>query len=238
MVKPVAVVTGGNGGIGSAVVRSLAQGQFRTAVLYVNDADTANTLAEEVGGIAIRADLRSEVEVIGAVERVRAELGPVDVLVNNAGIQERVPFLEMSASQFDNMISSNLRSAFLLMRAVVPEMAKRRTGKVINISSQTALIGRSEMAHYAAAKAGLIAMSKSIARELAPHGVLVNVVAPGAITSGPSLSASEDRMSYMASIPLRRFGTPDEVAETVLFLAHGGNYYTGWVFSMNGGEVM
>lgn len=237
--KGTAVVTGGNGGIGSAIVRALAASGFRVAIFYYDNEASAHALAEEVSGKAIYADLTDEQSIQSAVEMTSQHFGAtVTVLVNNAGIQERVPFLDMSVAQFDGMISANLRSAFLMIRSFAPQMVEAGHGKIINITSQTALIGRSEMAHYTAAKGGLISLTKSLARELAPHGVLVNAVAPGPITSGPRLSGDEERNAYMASIPLQRFGTPEEVAETVRFLADGGNYYTGQILSPSGGEVM
>jgi len=238
MTRPTAVVTGGNGGIGSAIVRSLADAGFRTAVFYVQDEVSAQKLAKEVNGTAYYADLTVAASVKSAITAVLADFGEVSVLVNNAGIQERVAFLDMTIEQFDNTIAANLRSAFLMIHGIVPSMVARRSGKIINITSQTAIIGRSEMVHYTASKGGLISLTKSLARELAPQGILVNAVAPGPITTGPRLSGEGERSAYMSSIPLQRFGTPEEVAETVRFLATGGNYYTGQVLSPSGGEVM
>lgn len=158
--------------------------------------------------------------------------------MNNAGIQERVPFVEMTVEQFDSMMTVNTRGPFLMTRAIVADMVAEKYGKIINIASQTALLGRAEMVHYTASKGALIAMTKSLARELAPHGILVNCVAPGPVTSGPALSSSSERDTYMSTIPLKRFARPEEVADTVRFLALDGNYFRGQVLSPNGGEVM
>jgi len=238
MNQPLAVVTGGNTGIGKATAVTLAKAGFRLAILYAEDPFGAEALAANVGGMAIEVDLREEASVRAAVESIHKDLGRVQILVNNAGIQERVPFLEMTVEQFDRMMTVNTRGPFLMTRAIVPDMVAEKYGKIINIASQTALLGRAEMVHYTASKGALIAMTKSLARELAPHGILVNCVAPGPVISGPALSSPSERDTYMSTIPLKRFARPEEVADTIRFLALEGDYFTGQVLSPNGGEVM
>ncbi|WDL98599.1 SDR family NAD(P)-dependent oxidoreductase [Alicyclobacillus sp. ALC3] len=236
--RPVAVVTGGNTGIGKAVSQALADAGYLVAICFGTDEAGAQALASELRGCAIPVDVTSEQSVQNAALRVLREFGTPQVLVNNAGIQERVPFVELTVEQFDRMMAVNTRGAFLMTKALVPAMMEAQRGKIINISSQTALVGRSEMVHYTASKGALIAMTKSLARELAPYGILVNCVAPGPVTSGPALASAAERSAYASSLPLQRFATPEEVADTVRFLAVGGEYYTGQVLSPNGGEVM
>ncbi|WP_054970031.1 SDR family NAD(P)-dependent oxidoreductase [Alicyclobacillus ferrooxydans] len=238
MTKPVAVVTGGNTGIGRAVSVALAEAGFHVGICYVTEEQAAKDLACEISGVAVYVDVSDEASVKDGVRQIQEQLGSPEVLVNNAGIQERVPFLEMTTEQFDRMLAVNTRGAFLMMKAVVPAMMNGQCGRIINIASQTALLGRSEMVHYTASKGALISMTKSLARELAPYGILVNCVAPGPVTSGPALSSVKERTAYMASIPLQRFAAPEEVADTVRFLAVSGDYFTGQVLSPNGGEVM
>jgi len=167
-------------------------------------------------------------------------LGPVEVLVNNAGIGNHRRFIDMTEDEWDEMIAINLKSVFNTCRVVAPLMIRAGHGKIINVASELGLIGAVSMTHYSASKGGVIAFSKALARELSPAGVHVNVVAPGPIET-PLLTDYPEEFNdvTLAAIPLGRWGRPDDVAATVEFVAsRAADYYAGWVFSPNGGVVM
>ena len=173
------------------------------------------------------------------VTRVTRDLGPIDVLVNNAGVSSNARIADLAVEEFDRVLAVNLRGTFLCCRAVCPAMARRGSGTVVNVASELGLTGGIGFAHYCASKGGVIAMSKALARELAPD-VRVNVVAPGPTETEMLMSkAVEYNPEKLEAIPLRRWGRPDDIAATICFLASpDASYYTGWVLSPNGGTVM
>lgn len=241
----VALVTGAGSGIGRAVAEKLASDGDS---VVVNDIDGA--VADEViegimnsGGRAVAAP--GDVSDVGAVQEVmakaREELGAPEILVNNAGFLQPAPFVELSVEDFDRMIAVHLRGTFLCTRAVMPEMLERGHGVVVNIASQLGQIGAETLSHYAAANAGIIGLTKSLAREVSAQGVRVNAVAPGPINTELVFDnlPQEWRENKAAELPLGRFGEPNEVAETVAFLASdAAALYVGQTLGPNSGDVM
>jgi NAD(P)-dependent dehydrogenase (short-subunit alcohol dehydrogenase family) len=244
-----ALVTGAGSGIGQAVALELARQGVKVAAADVNvvAAETTAKRAREAGAdaVPVAMDVSRSAEVRDGVATVEAALGPVDYLVNVAGIFEDTPAIEISDEQWARMLAVHLTGTFYCCRAVVPGMIARRAGAIVNTSSLHALRGQANAAHYAAAKAGIIGFTKSLAREVAPRGVRVNAVAPGPIdtplwragATGPALEAR--RRDRVGVIPLGRLGEAAEVADAVLFLlSPASRYATGQVISVNGGELM
>ena len=240
----VSLVTGAGSGIGRAIAEKLAQGGER---VVVNDLD-AKSAEEVVAGIgqsrgeaaAAPGDVSDPEAVRGMVERAREAFGPVEILVNNAGYGQQKPFVELTVEDFDRMIGVHLRGTFLCTSAVLPGMLAAGRGVIVNVASQLGQIGGVELCHYSAAKAGIIGLTKSLAREVSAQGVRVNAVAPGPINTELVLGLSEEwRRNKAADLPLGRFGEPWEVAETVAFLASdGAALYVGQTLGPNSGDVM
>lgn len=238
-----AVVTGGAGGIGAAIAWRLAAAGARVMI-----ADLAGERAERSAerlrkdGCQVRArgtDVADEADV-EELFHAAGETQPVSLLVNCAGHVHQAPFEELGPDEFDRMIAVHLRGTFLCCRRAVPAMLGAGEGVIINIASQLGQSGGRELAHYAAAKAGVIGLTKSMARELSGRGVRVNAVAPGPIDTDLVKNLSDDwRRAKMAELPLGRFGQPEEVAETVAFLASpAGAIYVGQTLGPNSGDVM
>ena len=240
----VALVTGAGSGIGRAIAEKLAKDGERVVVNDLREASANEVVAgiEQAGGEAASApgDV-SDPEAVGRiVEAARESFGPVDILVNNAGYGQQKPFVDLTVEDFDRMIGVHLRGTFLCTSAVLPEMLSRGRGVIVNVASQLGQIGGVELCHYSAAKAGIIGLTKSLAREVSAQGVRVNAVAPGPINTDLVLGLSEEwRQNKAAELPLGRFGEPWEVAETVSFLASdGAALYVGQTLGPNSGDVM
>ena len=237
----VALVTGGSRGIGRAIAGALHDQGARVAVLG-RDLARAEATAAELGdrAMAVAADVGRADEAAKAVEAVEQQLGPVDILVNNAGLTRDGLLARMSEADWDAVLDANLKGAFLLMKAVTRGMMKRRWGRIINITSVVGLTGNPGQANYAASKAGLIGLTKSVARELASRNVLVNAVAPGFIDTDMTRALTDQqREALQAQIPLGRLGDSEDVAGAVLFLASDlAQYITGQVLVVDGGMVM
>jgi 3-oxoacyl-[acyl-carrier protein] reductase len=244
----VALVTGGSSGIGAATAAVLAEQGAAVAVNYHRNEAGAERVRQQVvaaGGRAItaQADVTRAADVRALVERTVAGLGPVDILVNNAGsLVGRMKLLELTEERFDEVIALNLKSAFLCAQAIAASMIERGGGAIINVTS---IAGRNGGApgslHYSAAKGGLITMTKTLAKELSPHGVRVNAVAPGVIETPfhEQFSTPEMMKAYAAGIPLGRVGTPEETAAVIAFLASGAaGYLSGETVEVNGGMLM
>jgi 3-oxoacyl-[acyl-carrier protein] reductase len=242
----VAVVTGAASGIGRATAIALAAAGAAVVVNHLlAQADAAAGVVEVIaaaGGraVALSADLRRSAEVHALVAAAEAALGPIDVWVNNAGVIDDRPFLATDEADWDRLIEADLKTAFLGCRAVLPGMAARGRGVIVNLASDLGLLGRGEFAAYCAAKAGVIGLTKSLAREFAPR-IRVNAVAPGPVATA-MLSTEHMSPAWIEKeldIPQHRFAAPEEIAATVLFLASDwSGFYTGQVLGPNGGSVM
>lgn len=235
-----ALVTGGAGGIGGAIASHLAAAGAR--VVLADQNDSVNEAVERTGAVgAVVFDVTDEAQVVRGVEEAIGLLGQIDILVNSHGKLTESHIIDMPLSMWNETLEIDLTSLFTLCRAVLPGMLERRSGRIINVASQLALKGGIGMAHYAAAKAGVIAMTKSLALEVSSQGVLVNAVAPGPIQTALLAGISEDWKAVKSKeLPLGRFGTVDEVAPTVVLLASdpGGNLYVGQTLGPNSGDVM
>lgn len=238
-----AVVTGGASGIGRAVALRLARDGVNVAVFDLNLAD-AQEAARAIVALGRRA-LAAEVDVTRAtsvqagVDRVHAELGPVHILVNNAGIGEMIALTEMSEAQWDRMIAVHLKGTFLCTRAIVDDMLAAGWGRIVNMASTAGLSGAPRFTHYAAAKAGMIGFTKSLAQEIGPQGVTVNAIAPGLVDT-PILPRSGFPPAYVKAsaerAPMRRIGTPDDIAAACAYIVSDeAGFFTGQVLAPNGG---
>jgi 3-oxoacyl-[acyl-carrier protein] reductase len=237
----VAMVTGGARGIGKAIAAALAADGAKVAVVDLDLANAEATAAELGGGArGFAANVAKAADVDAVVEGIERDLGPIDVLVNNAGITRDNLLMRLSEADWDAVLNVNLKAAFLTMKAVTRGMMKRRSGRVINIASVVGVVGNKGQANYSASKAGLIGLTKTIAKELASRNVLVNAVAPGFIeTDMTAALPPEARQALSAQIALGRLGTPADIASVVAFLAsEGASYITGQVIVVDGGMVM
>ena len=234
------LVTGGSRGIGRAIVELFCEKGFSVAFTYKNSENEAKSLAERTGALAIMADSANESDVLSAVETVVSKFGKIDCLVNNAGISSFSLFTDLTLDDWNNIINVNLTGAFLYSREAARDMIRRKSGKIINITSVWGLVGASCEVHYSVTKAALIGLTKALAKELGPSGITVNAVAPGVIETEMNKRLGEDVMQELAEeAPLMRNGTPREVAESVLFLASdSSDYITGQVINISGGFVI
>lgn len=240
-----AIVTGGSRGLGRAVCLELARGGANVAFCYAgNDAAAQRTVqaVEEAGGkaLALRCDVSDAAQVDALVKTAAERFGRVDILVNNAGITRDNLLMRMSEADFDAVVAANLKGVFLCMKAVSRLMLKQRYGRIVNLSSVVGLRGNAGQVNYAASKAGVIGMTKSLAKELASRGVTVNAVAPGFIETDMTAALSDSaRTAALGSIPMGRLGAPEDVAKAVAFLAgDGAAYITGQVLAVDGGMAM
>ena len=241
----VAYITGSASGIGKEIAILFAQEGAKIVIADLNkdaaDATAAELKATGAQAIGVAVDVTNEAQVDASVEEAAKAFGGIDILVNNAGMLTQSRCADMSTAMWDEMLRVDLRSVFLCARRAVPHMQAQRWGRIINIASQLGIKGGVELSHYAAAKAGVIGFTKSLALEVAPDNVLVNAIAPGPIATPLVDGISADwKRAKEASLPLGRFGRADEVAPTAVLLASdpGGNLYVGQTLGPNSGDVM
>ena len=242
--EQVAIVTGASRGIGRAVAKELADYGAAVVVNYFQSQEPAEALVTEINGgggkaIAVRANVGEPDDAKALAQRALDEFGRIDILVNNAGVNRDRSLRRMSTEEWQEVINTDLNSAFYCTSAVLPNMVERKYGRIINMSSIIGQMGNVGQANYAAAKAGLIALSKSAAQELARYNITVNAMCPGFIETDMVIALSDEvKEALISRIPLGRFGRPDEVAAFIRFLVTEGDWITGQQLNPNGGMYM
>jgi len=242
----VAVVTGASRGIGAAIARYLAGEGSGVVINYTSNAERAEAVKEEIVAsnalgdvVTAQADISDENQAQRLIEQTIDHFGRLDILVNNAGITRDRTFRKMTPEEWREVIETNLNGVFYCVHAATPHLIEQGYGQIINITSVIALSGNIGQANYAASKAGIIGFTKTLALELARYGITVNCVAPGFIETDMLSKVPDNyREKIIERIPLRRFGTPEDVAKAVRFLCTDGDYITGEVISVNGGLYM
>ncbi len=241
MSEKLALITGASRGIGKACAIELAKAGYDIAVNYAGNVDAANKTVEELKALGVQAeafkfDVSDKEEAQKGVEAVIEKFGRIDVLVNNAGITRDGLFMRMSAENWDAVINTNLSSAFYVSQPVVKVMMKQRSGAIVNMSSVVGVSGNAGQANYSAAKAGLIGLTKTLAKELGSRGIRVNAIAPGFINT--DMTKDLDTSKFTDFIPLKRLGEPEDIAKAVKFLAADADYVTGQVLEVDGGLII
>ena len=234
------LVNGGSRGIGAAMVRRFAEAGDRVAFTYKNAHSEADRLAKETGALAVCADTAVAAEVTAAVERVREELGPPSVLINNAAVSSFSLFTDLTEEEWSRIFAVNVHGAFYYCRAVLPSMIAKKEGRIINVSSMWGRVGASCEVHYSATKAAINGMTLALAREVGPSGITVNAIAPGVIDTEMNAALSEeDKRALADATPLSRLGTAREVAEAAYFLAgETAGFITGQILGVDGGFIL
>ena len=236
-----ALVTGASGGIGEAIAAAL-HGQGATVALSGTRREKLDELAAKLGSRVhvLPCDLRDRAQVAALVQQAEAAMGQVDILVNNAGVTKDNLFMRMKDEEWDDVLAINLTSAFILCRAALRNMMRRRSGRIVNIASISGVFGNPGQGNYSASKAGLIGMTKSLAREVASRGITANCIAPGFIETPMTHGLNEKQTEAIAaSIPAGTFGKPGDIAAAAVFLAsEEARYITGETLHINGGMVM
>lgn len=240
-----AVVTGAAKGIGRAIALKLAREGANIVLNYRNSEDKAIETEKElltlgVEVIRVKGDISKEEDVLKLIEISKEKFGKIDIMVNNAGITKDALLLRMKKEDFDSVIDVNLKGVFNCLKAITPVMVKQKEGKIINLSSVVGVSGNAGQVNYAASKAGVIGMTKSLAKEVGSRGITVNAVAPGFIeTDMTEVLGEKFKEEAKKNIPLRRLGKPEDVADVVAFLAsNSSSYITGQVIHVDGGMVM
>ena len=236
------LISGGSRGIGAACVRKFAQSGCRVAFTYKNSKDRAESLASECNALAVYCDFEDEGSIVSAVKQAKEFFGAggTDILVNNGAISEIKLFSDITSEDWARMLTVNLTAPYVFCREVLGDMIHKKRGSIVNVSSMWGICGASCEVHYSAAKAGLIGMSRALAKELAPSSINVNAIAPGVIDTDMNSHLSEDeRDALREEIPLMRMGTAEEIADLVYFISSdSASYITGQVISSDGGMVI
>ena len=238
-----AVVTGGSQGIGRAVAMKLAKNGANIAIPYIGDPERASHTLCEIKALGVDAalyvcDVSNFEDVAHTFKQIVADFGQIDILINNAGITKDKLVMGMKPEDFDSVINVNLKGAFNTIKQVYPLFARQKSGKIINVSSVSGLMGNAGQANYSASKAGIVGLTKTVAKELASRGICCNAIAPGFVKTDMTERFADNR-ELIDSIPLKRMADPEEIAELVLFLASDkSNYITGEVIRIDGGLAM
>lgn len=240
-----AVVTGAARGIGKAIALKLASEGANIVLNYRSSEDKAIEVEKEILSlgvevIRVKGDITNTIDVENLIKSAKDKFGKIDIMVNNAGITKDTLLLRMKEEDFDSVINVNLKGVFNCLKAITPVMVKQKGGKIINLSSVVGLIGNAGQVNYAASKAGVIGMTKSLAKEIGSRGITVNAVAPGFIeTDMTEVLGDKFKDEVRNNIPLKKLGKPEDVAEVVAFLSSdSANYITGQVINVDGGMVM
>ena len=234
------LITGGSRGIGEAMVRAFANAGYKVAFIYNNSKEKAEQLAKELGVVAIKSDISDFKQTESAIAIAAESLGQIDVLINNAGISQIKLFADITIEDWQRMIGVNLTGVFNATKAVIGDMISRKSGCIINISSMWGEVGASCEVHYSAAKAGVIGMTKALAKEMGLSGIRVNCITPGVIATEMNGELDVETIeSLKEETPLGRIGTPEDVANTALFLASDASgFITGQIIGVNGGFII
>jgi len=242
--KQVVFVTGGSRGIGKAIALKYADNGYNVVINYVSDKTDIQQLEKEFSDkgaeiLILKADVSKSEEVEEIVKKAIERFGKIDVLVNNAGITRDTLLMRMKEEDFDKVIEVNLKGTFLVTKSVVPYMMKKKSGRIINLSSVVGVSGNAGQSNYSASKAGIIGFTKSVAKELASRNIRANAVAPGFIdTDMTSVLSEEVKQNINAQIPMKRMGTAQEIANVVYFLgSEESSYITGQVINIDGGMI-
>lgn len=233
-------ITGGSRGIGSQLVKDFSKAGYNVSFTYLNSKESAQQLARDFGAFAICADASSSDAINNAVSLTIKKFGKIDVLVNNAGIDEFCLFTDITDEKWHKMLDTNLSSAFYASRAVLKDMINRKDGVIINIASMWGEVGASCEVHYSVSKAGLIGLTKALAKEVGPSNIRVNCVSPGVIDTDMNKHlSSEDIEQLMIDTPLGKIGKCEDISNAVLFLASDkASFITGQVLGVNGGYII
>nr|WP_314468067.1 3-oxoacyl-ACP reductase FabG [uncultured Novosphingobium sp.] len=239
----VAVVTGGGSGIGRGIARRLAEDKAAIAVWDLNPEGAAETvrMIEDAGGkaLALTADCADKAAIQAAAQETRSKLGPITILVNNAGIAPFTPFMDIGEDEFDKVIRINLKGPWLVTKEIVPDMLAAQWGRIINITSSSTQSGSFAQSHYVSSKGGLLGMTKALAMELGGTGITANMIPPGSIDTPMLRQAPIDAEAYGKTLPVKRLGQVADIAAAAAFLAsEEASYMTGQTISTNGGRYM
>ena len=238
--KKTVFITGGSRGIGACAVKAFAKEGYNVAFTYLNSKEKAENLATGCGILAIQADCSKSDEINKAIDSAISTFGKIDVLINNVGIDEFSLFTDITDEMWHKMIDTNLSSAFYASRKVLKDMISRKEGVIINISSMWGEVGASCEVHYSVSKAGLIGLTKALAKEVGPSGIRVNCVSPGVIDTDMNKHLSVDDFEQLKSdTPLEKIGSCDDVCNTLIFLSSDkASFITGQIISVNGGYII
>lgn len=239
MNKKVALITGATTGIGREIALTLAQDGFDIVINYITEQGNIKEEIEAVGSkcVLIKGDVSKMADMENLIKEIMSTFGRIDVLVNNAGITKDTLILRMSEDDFDSVVNVNMKGAFCTIKQVIPIMIKQKYGKIINISSVVGVVGNAGQINYSASKAALLGITRSLAKEVASRGILVNAVAPGFIDTKMTAKLSENQKEgILNQIPLRQMGSPSDIANAVSFLSsEKANYITGHTLVVDGG---